>query len=231
MSRSKHTDPLPIRAKRRVQSPREPRSAGDPSLRQRLGRMLKEKGIVHAHGDGGAQARPAPPRVTVQRPQSGFFHPARRVDVFQVLDFVGPEAIYGVRCIELSRASNTGGSAHSVMGRLVVPGRILLYEQPLPPWRLTGTLAEGDTALFRQAGAVVEVRDEIAATTIDWSRDTLRYFMIFEVLLHEIGHHILQHNKGKRTKPIARTQDHEAFAQRFAQQCRTAWFDQKVSLQ
>jgi hypothetical protein len=60
MSRSKHTDPLPIRAKRRVQSPREPRSAGDPSLRQRLGRMLKEKGIVHAHGDGGAQARPTP---------------------------------------------------------------------------------------------------------------------------------------------------------------------------
>ena len=230
MSRSKHTDPLGIRAKRRVQNPWEPRSVGDLSQRQRLGRELKEMGIVHAPSDPRTQSNPFPPHVTVQRPQPGFFHPAGRTDVLRVLDFVGPEAIYGVRHIELSRTSNLEGATIPTFGQLVVPGRIILYEQPFPPWRLSGTLNEDYAILFRRAGAVVELRKEVSATIINWPGESLKFFMLFEVLLHEIGHHILQHNKGKRTAQIARTKDHEAFAERFAQQCRSAWFDHEVSV-
>jgi hypothetical protein len=47
--------------------------------------------------------------------------------------------------------------------------------------------------------------------------------MLFDVLLHEIGHHVLQHGKGKRLVRIARTRDHEAFATRFADLYRAAW--------
>lgn len=223
MSRSKHTDPLTIRAKRRVQSPWERRSAGDLSRRRRVGRVLKGMGIVHVSSDAGTQNKPVQPRVTVQRPQPGFFHPAGRADVLSVLEFVGPEAIYGVQHIELSRVPNTGVSALLMLGRLVVPGRIMLYEQSHPPWHISGALADGEVMLLRRAGAIVELRNEVAATIINWPGDSLRYFMLFEVLLHEIGHHILQHNKGKRSKRIARTRDHEGFAERFAQRCRSAW--------
>lgn len=44
--------------------------------------------------------------------------------------------------------------------------------------------------------------------------------MLCEVLLHEMGHHLLQHHKAKRRVRIARTQDHEAAAERFAQALR-----------
>jgi Zn-dependent peptidase ImmA (M78 family) len=46
--------------------------------------------------------------------------------------------------------------------------------------------------------------------------------MLEEILLHELGHHVLQHEKGKRPERIARTRDHEAFARRFARQLRAA---------
>ena len=230
MSRSKHTDPLAIRAKRRVQSPRDGRGVGDLSHRQRLGRLFKEMGVAPMSGDTGARLDQLQPRITIHRPRPGFLHPAKRSDVFRVLEFVGPEAIYGVQRIEFSRATDGDGPAHVMMGRFEAPGMITLYEQPIPPWRLTGALAKCDAILFQRAGATVEFREENAATTISWPGDTLRDFMLFEVLLHEIGHHILQHNKGKRTKQIVRTGDHEAFAGRFAQEHRTAWFDHEVSL-
>ena len=230
MSRSKHTDPLAIRAKRRVQSPRDRRGVGDLSQRQRLGLLLKEMGLARPASEPATEPDIPQPRITVHRPQPGFFHPAKRSDVLRILEFGGPEAIYGIQRIEFSRTSDNGGLLHSMMGRLDVPGRIILYEQPNSPWRLTGTLSEDDVALFRRAGATVDIQSEVAATIINWPGDTLRHFMLFEVLLHEIGHHILQHNKGKRTEQIARTRDHEAFAERFAQEYRTAWFDRELSL-
>ena len=79
---------------------------------------------------------------------------------------------------------------------------------------------------MRRAGAQVEIDRETKATFVHWPDYSLSNFMIFEVLLHEIGHHILQHNTGKRTQRIARTRDHEAFARRFADRCRAAWFDE-----
>jgi hypothetical protein len=57
-------------------------------------------------------------------------------------------------------------------------------------------------------------------TTVDWPGDTLRDFVLFDVLMHEIGHHIVQQYTGNRAGRVMRTRDHEAFAERFARRCR-----------
>lgn len=58
---------------------------------------------------------------------------------------------------------------------------------------------------------------------VSWPATTLRDYMLFDVLMHEIGHHLLQQYTGKRMARVARTKDHEAFADLFAQQCRSLW--------
>jgi hypothetical protein len=158
----------------------------------------------------------------VQKPRPGFHHPADKNDILEVLRVVGPIAFYGLRSVELARSRADGSIPALVFGRYCVPGRIILFEQPFPPWRLSGLL-KGD--LFRRlerAGAVLTVLTDVAATLVDWPRDALRRFMLEEVLLHEIGHHVLQHHKGKRRERIARSRDHEAFATRFANKLRVA---------
>jgi hypothetical protein len=43
----------------------------------------------------------------------------------------------------------------------------------------------------------------------------LRDFMRFDVLLHELGHHVLQH-RARKVGSVRRTSDHERFAEMFA---------------
>jgi len=84
------------------------------------------------------------------------------------------------------------------------------------PACLPGLLRADVAYRLERAGAVVTRLAEVGATLVDWPLDTLRRFMLEEVLLNELGHHVLQHYKGKRPQRIARTRDHEAFAARFA---------------
>jgi len=81
-------------------------------------------------------------------------------------------------------------------------------------------LSRKDRTLLERAGAIVAVSDGGHHTRSDWPGDRLRSFVLFDGLMHEIGHHLLQHEKGKRRVRIARTADHEAFAERFARRCR-----------
>jgi hypothetical protein len=74
---------------------------------------------------------------------------------------------------------------------------------------------EDDIRRFERAGALVSLLPGAATTLVNWPADTLQRFMLEEVLLHELGHHVLQHNKAKRRPRIARTRDHEAFASLF----------------
>jgi hypothetical protein len=125
-------------------------------------------------------------------------------------------AFYGLRSVELVRAPMGRRSAASVFGRYCAPGTIRLFEQPTPPWQLPGRLEAETARRWERAGAVLTVRQDSGGTLVEWPGDTLRRFMIEEVLLHELGHHVLQHFKGKRPVRVARTADHEAFAERFA---------------
>jgi hypothetical protein len=215
MSRSKHTDPKAIRATRRVRMPRGSRGFGDLSQRRRVGSILKRIGLTLLEQRRGRQ-RDTQPRVIVKLPRSGFHHPAGKKEILNVLNAFWPLSYYGVRSIELRQTpANTSASA-LLFGRYST-GRIVLFEQPLPPWRFPGLLKNAVVTRLKRAGAVLTTLTEADATIVDWPNGTLRNFMLEEVLLHELGHHVLQHHKGKRTVRIARTSDHESFARRFAE--------------
>ena len=109
------------------------------------------------------------------------------------------------------------------MGHLEASGHIRIFEQPQPPWHISGIIGEQDVRKFRRSGADVEYRESPKATIINWPEDTLREFILLDVFVHEVGHHILQHNKGKRLQRIARTRDHESYAAELVEKCRKDW--------
>jgi hypothetical protein len=243
VSRSKHTDPRAIRSARRAHAPRDGRGAGDLSGRGRSGQVRKQAGIAVQEPERLAAEDPErlaaedperiaaelperePParsllRIIVRPPQRGFHHPAGKQDVVAMLQAVGPSPCYGLHSVELGHSPAGGAAPALVFGRYQAPGRIVLVEQPLPPWRLPALLPGGTVRRLRRAGAVVTRLPAAGATLVDWPPDTLRRFMLEEILLHELGHHVLQHEKGKRPVRVARTRDHEAFARRFARQLR-----------
>src|SRR6266540_1615395 len=221
MSRSKHTDRKAIRAARRLRAPGEGRGVGDLSQRRELGRNRKVagSGVDGRKLEQNGQLRL---RIVVRESRPGYHHPADKQHVLEMLKAGGPVVCYGLRSIELARSPTNASISRPVFGQYCVPGRIILFEQPMPPWRLPGLL-DGDLARrLEQAGAVLTRLAEVGATLVDWPQNTLRRFMLEEVLLHELGHHMLQYHKGKRPERIARTRDHEAFAARFAEKHRAA---------
>jgi hypothetical protein len=215
MSRSKHTDPRLIRAMRRIHAPFESRSAGDLSIRRELGRMHKELEASPRQGDT-AKPRILHLRIITRQPNSGFHHPVGKNEVLGFLKSLGSLAIYGLRIIELARRPAPNGMTSLVFGRYELLGKILLYEQPPSPWRLPGILKHADAGRLERSGAIITAQPGLRMTLVEWPDNSLKRFMLEEVLLHELGHHILQHHKGKRPVRIARTRDHEASAERFA---------------
>lgn len=216
VTRSKHTDPRAVRATRRLGSPRAHRSEGDTGQRRRVGRALKEAGNPHSFEKDRQHHAAVWPRIIVSRPSPGFFHPAPRMQVQEILEAIGPTAVYGLKSVELSRRSDADRARPWLLARYVAPDRVMLFEQQLPPWRFVGRLASSDRELFESSGAEVSWSGDAQATVVDWPGDTLSNFMLFEGLLHEIGHHIMQHEARAGTRRIARTKDHEAFASAFA---------------
>lgn len=162
----------------------------------------------------------APVRVRSTRPRPGFIHPLGRRQVLQALDFFGPLATYGLRAIELRHIDQEEPGV-PVLARLRVPGTVILYEQRPSPWTIAGRLSEESLHRLRDAGAIVDARPSV--TIIDWPEETLAQFMLFDGLMHEVGHHLIQHHTGKRTARVMRTADHERAAKRFAAACRAAW--------
>ncbi len=221
MSRSVHTDPKRVRAARRVRSPRAPRGAGDLAAQRAVARSLKASGIVipSLSKETAAHAVAPLPRIRVRRPRKGYRHAVKRGDVVSTLQFFGETCTYGIESIEL--AASPADSSHCLhFGKLLVPGHIILYPQPIDPWRLPGRLPVRNRNRLERAGAIVQMAAEGAHTRVTWPDETLRDFILFDVLLHEIGHHLIQHYGGKRRVRAARTKDHEAFARRFADRCR-----------
>lgn len=232
MARSKHTDPPRIRAPRRVRAPYEPRGHCDPSAERAPARELKELGIIPADSpEPRDRDRPAPlPRLWVTRARAGFGHPAGRGAIMRVLRFFGEPCTYGLRSIELLQGEAVVPGRGLLFGRLFVPGRVVLYDQPSSPWLLTGMLPEDEAARLQRAGALIDADEHSHWTTVTWPDNTLRDFMLFDVLMHEIGHHLIQQYKGKRPARVARSRDHEAFAHRFAARCRKLWEGSAIQL-
>jgi hypothetical protein len=90
-----------------------------------------------------------------------------------------------------------------------------LYDQAASPWRLGFGLAPAARARLIEAGAELDEEGVVA-----WPGDTLRRFMLGYVLAHELGHHVLQHERRLRGERATRTREHEARAEAIAAQLR-----------
>ncbi|MDF1665601.1 MAG: hypothetical protein P1V97_27830 [Planctomycetota bacterium] len=211
MSRSKHTRPKSILAADRVRNPREKRGASDPIKARRLRRLLKMRGvpIVEIQAKIDQQNWPLP-MIKEMRPRRGCCHPANKKDLAAVLRRAGEEFIYGIQSIELRQ----GSPGCPVFGDYRPPGQIILYDQQASPWFLSPNPNPEDTDSFMTFGAIIQRSS--TTVRVSWPGDSLRRFMLFGVLFHEMGHHRLQHYKGKRSSRIARTRDHEDFAHLFS---------------
>jgi hypothetical protein len=224
MSRSKHTRPYEIRAADRLRAPYEPRGRGDPASERATGRALKLLGLAPEPTRRAFRADEAVPlpRIVVKRPHPGHIHPLRRADVVAALSFFGESCVYGLRSISL--ISSAGGPPDRVrLGGYVAPGRVLLFDQPPSPWQLAGSLSPATIERLVRAGADVDVAADGLRTVVTWPGATLRDFLLFDGLMHEIGHHVLQHARGKRDVRVLRTRDHEELADQFARRCRALY--------
>jgi len=152
--------------------------------------------------------------VRACRTGAGFLHPAGVDDVSRLLTALGPAVTYGLRRVELRRQVRPLLVAH-----LWVPGLVVLYEQPEPPWTLPGAPHPDTLHRLRRAGA--KVHSDAWRSRVDWPPGTLRDFMLFDGLAHEIGHHLVQQRTGRAT-PAMRTTDHERRADAFAAACRAS---------
>jgi hypothetical protein len=154
----------------------------------------------------------------MRRPAPGRHHPASAADVRAALSAFGAEAYYGLRLVELVPALPV--NQRPAFGRLAGPGHVVLYDQPPSPWRLGASLPEDERAWLASGGADVAV-----AGVVGWPGDSLRRFMLGHVLAHELGHHMLQHERRLRAERAARTRDHEARAEVIAARLRErlAW--------
>jgi hypothetical protein len=142
----------------------------------------------------------------MRQPVPGRYHPATVADVRAALNAFGEVAYYGLDLVELVPATPIHNGP--VLGCLVGPGHVVLYDQPQPPWRLGAALSQADRAWLASAGADVSTSGVVA-----WPGDSLRRFMLGHVLAHEIGHHLLQHERRRRGERAARQRDHEARAE------------------
>jgi hypothetical protein len=150
----------------------------------------------------------------------GFVHPADRVQVARLLAFFGPRALYGLRSVEMRHAVDHGRPG-LLLAALRPPGHVVLYEQPRPPWVFAGRLHAVSRQRLDRAGATVH--ETHGLTHVAWTDDTLRDFVLFDGLMHEIGHHIIDNDAGTRGARVMRSADHEARADAFAAACRRAW--------
>lgn len=214
MSRSLHTRPRWVIAHARLEDPYQPRRAGDTRRQRRQRRQLKRAGLTLSESKESSGPSPKTLRIKEQRPRPGYAHPANSASIREFLKRGHEEWVYGLQSIELRQ----GAGSSSLFGEYRSPGLILLYDQALGPWSFRGRLKSADCQAFEEAGAVIEKSP--FETLVSWPRQALKQFMLNEVLLHEIGHHILQHHKGKRKVRIARARDHERFAHQYAVQKR-----------
>jgi len=210
-----------VLAASRVRAPYEPRGSQDRSLERRVARAFKEDGIL-LESPALPLAQEAPlPRIVVQPPRAGHCHPASKAAIEELLRFFGPACYYGLRRIELVQGNHRDDRL--VFGRLVVPGRIILYDQRPSPWTIAGALTADQLEVLCRAGALPETTTAGLHMTVVWPGETLRDFLRFDVLMHEIGHHMIQQYKGKRTLRVARSKDHEQWADAFAYRCRCVY--------
>lgn len=153
------------------------------------------------------------PAVRARRAGRGRHHPASASDVRAALKTFGEEIYYGLKSVELVPAPPA--ERDLPLGRLTGPGRIVLYDQAVSPWRLGFDLPASERARLLAAGA-----RSGSNGIVSWPGDSLKRFMLGYVLAHELGHHLLQHERRLRGERGARSTQHESRAETIATKLR-----------
>jgi hypothetical protein len=164
-----------------------------------------------------------PCRIMERRPAPGDIHPINARQIHCILPRLEQSYLYGLTAIELRpRVGNEIGRPYGEY--LNDENVVRLYSLPFPRWRLSGRVATG---LFDIHGA--SIASEGDDTIVHWPRLVdLGYFM-YEVLLHELGHH---HHRRYRTKrphprtPAAKESSAEHHARKLAKNSSfRGWFE------
>jgi hypothetical protein len=200
MSRSLHTQKYSCRAERRL--------ARSTSRRSSEALLL--------NGRGAKQPPQASSQLSVQlvRPQLGFFHPVRPSEIRCFLSLIGPQAIYGLRAITL-HGESPWKDQNILLGEYRLPGEIILYAVPNAPWKLDFLPANEDLKAFQRHCREIQIDTRLQQVTLHWQPEELRRFYLFEVLAHELGHHLKQYRSGKPSQPCCRLSEHEIWAELF----------------
>jgi hypothetical protein len=224
VSRSVHTTPIHLRAARRARAPLASRGAAERRRADRLRRSLREAGA--APRDAGCPPPPESsiklPRIHASRLCSGLIHAITEADIRRTLLCLGEVAFYGLREVHLlPGAAARPPGLH--LGRYMFPGTVRIFAVEPSPWNLIGRPDPASLERMRLYGAVIEDHAGVAGTVIRWPGTSLRDFVLIDVLMHEVGHHIIQQYTGKRPARVRRTSDHERFATTFAERCRVRY--------
>ena len=149
---------------------------------------------------------PALPRIVVRKPKPGCAHPLSRQLLAAILAELPIEYVVGLRTIELRHHE-----PHQLALGEYVPteSTIILYAQPLATWR-RGSLTAADKRWVEAYGA--SVARSMGMWTITWARPVdAAMFFLFEVFLHELGHHFVRAYDTKHKLPATR-KGHELLA-------------------
>lgn len=158
-------------------------------------------------------------RILTQKPLPHLVCPLHPQEIRAFLHCLGPSAVYGLRVIRL-RQECLLNSSGIVFAEYVVPDEIHLYAVPASPWQFRFVPSRSDCEAFTRHGASVHIDKSRGQTTVYWTPNGLKSYLLYEVLAHEIGHHVLQHNTGKRQAQIRRRYDHEACADLYSRRIR-----------
>lgn len=200
MSRSLHTQQIDARAARRIADPYRTRA--------------EDAGLLCGRG---AVMRFCPPpskgvRVSASKAVPGALQPLTAADVRLSLTALGPAPVYRLRAVRI-RSETCLRADGMTFGEYSAPGDIHLFSVPQSPWRLPFLLLAEDIALFTRYGARIREDHAAGRTVVAWERSGLRAFYLFEVLTHELGHHMLQSARGGKRATVCRCADNERRAE------------------
>jgi len=136
-------------------------------------------------------------RVIERRPAPGDIHPISGRQMRRIVQGIRKRYIYGLVAIELRARPNTAiGCPYGEY--LNDEKKIRLFSVPFPEWRFE---RECNTGLFESHGATIQ--KEGKTIVVKWSELVDVAYFIYEVFLHELGHHF--HNQYRAKRPHPRT--------------------------
>jgi hypothetical protein len=211
VSRSVATEPIDIRAARRLAAPHAPRREHDLRRRRRPASRAWRHGASPIAGR--ALDVPVPlPRVIEHAPGDGYYHPASRAEVLEALRQMPPRYLYKLRSVELWPQPAGAPRGQLLLGEFLLGGRVVLYAQPRAPWIIGSLLGAQEERRLQRAGARLSVDHRGCLTIVEWPAHSLRDLMLRDVLPHELAHHAQQVRHHKMDVAALRAGDHDAVA-------------------